>query len=83
MNSVNEGAVYAIYSEFKCLNGDGVAYESSTKGNLQAMFLDRCRPRRSYRSGFLSSVQNIHPPNGFSVADLTKVDLGRLQILMS
>jgi hypothetical protein len=31
---------------------------------------------------FLSAVQNIHPPDGFGVADLPQVDLGCLQILM-
>jgi hypothetical protein len=30
--------------------------------------------------GFLSAAQNIHPPDGFGVADLPQVDLGCLQI---
>ncbi len=33
--------------------------------------------------GILSPVQNVHPPDGFSVADLTQIDLSRFQILRS
>ena len=31
---------------------------------------------------FLFPMQNVHPPDGLSVADLAQIDLGRLQILM-
>jgi hypothetical protein len=31
---------------------------------------------------FLFSMQNVHPPNGLSVADLPQVDLGGFQVLM-
>ncbi len=28
-------------------------------------------------------MQNIHPPDGLSIADLAQIDLGRLQVLVS
>ena len=33
--------------------------------------------------GFLFSMKNVHPPDGLSVADLSQIDLGGLQVLMS
>ena len=32
---------------------------------------------------FLSPMQDVHPPDGLSIADLAQIDLGRLKVLMS
>jgi hypothetical protein len=85
VNSANEDSAKGFYYEFKFGNKIAASGENSTKGNSQVCVLSCAlqTPAINGQSASLSSVQDIHPPYGFSVTDFSQIYLGCLQILMS